>query len=437
MRFMKVELISGVLQLSSGRRADAARGSLRALEGALLLSVAVLWGCAGREHPAQEVLGSGPLPYHVGIFVDTESLELPSLAWSDAPAGEEPNADVAEESSPSQPAGAERSLPQPPADHRIRCLLSLEELTRRMAGPLRADFSKLTILPAGTREQTLLAARGAASREGGLDLLLAVGFETKDEYRDYRRPGGWVVLEIVCWLFGGVPAWFVPTVEYATDSRLSLEGVDLGGKRVRDWWGRAAGDGVADLFDWKENLEAPAQNVSLWDRSHPFDRPLDYVSTFLVPPMVLVPGDPMRLSRELTGDIADELAEKLREAVRKRIVEQNAQAPLSLVFSSPRAGVILDSLTLKLGISVHGQEKIKVFDVNRLASGSKTFRWVASAEDVTRLGQALESRRDPADYISYEVPAAIPLEPGENTIKVRALASSGELVTRTAVYYGR
>src|SRR5262249_34188341 len=152
------------------------------------------------------------------------------------------------------------------------------------------------------------------------------------------------------------PAWFVPTVAYRTDARVSVEGVDLHQKAVRGWYAALKGgarEGKEEslpAFDWQESFESAAHNVSLWDRSHPFDHPLQYLSTIVVPPMALNPGDPVRLSTKLTDEIDWDWGERLSEGVRDHLLEEEAKNPLSIVFHSPlpRKPVLEDSIRLRI-----------------------------------------------------------------------------------------
>lgn len=175
--------------------------------------------------------------------------------------------------------------------------------------------------------------------------------------------------------------------------------------------------------------------MSLWDRSHPFDRPLDYLLTIVVPPMVLAPGDRDRVSEELTGDLTADLSGQLSRALRRRFLDAERSRALSIAFLAPdpRGAVGEAALKLKLAVASRGKGRVAAFDVHRFAAGGKRFRWEMPRSDVQPL--ATGAAAAPAGgYFALDLPAPIPLEAGENTIKVRILRDDGETVTRTMVY---
>jgi hypothetical protein len=189
--------------------------------------------------------------------------------------------------------------------------------------------------------------------------------------------------------------------------------------------------------------------VSLWDRSHPFDRPIDYLATLLIPPMFLLPGDPDRLSLEIANDMTRDLGAKLVVSLRDRLLEAEPTRPLSVAFVSPDPLVPIESETilLRLGIASRAEGagldaggRIRALDVHRLSGEAEPFRWTMSRGAIEGLSRDLEAAsKQPGGaggrYTLIDVTDPIPLEKGQNTIKVRILREDGERVTRTMVYF--
>ncbi|HVR74278.1 MAG TPA: hypothetical protein VMT52_08100 [Planctomycetota bacterium] len=384
-------------------------------------------GCKTREIDPERTFERGPLPYHVGIYLDLDSFQFPARPVVDSP----PDTDDA-----ARAAASEESMP--PAA-RIAFALAPEEFLEGVAAALVKDptsASQVKVLAATSRAQALEEA-------SGLDVLLAVGLEARPEFDEHDWLWGWAGIEVVSWLFGGIPAWFVPTVDYVTEGRLVVDGLDLHSR---------AGSDVSP-FDWKETLESPRQNVSLWDRSHPLDRPIDYLATLLIPPMFLLPGDPDRLSLEIANDMTRDLGEKLVVSLRGHLLEAEPRRALSVAFVSPDplASIEGETILLRLGIASRDEglagdtgpgagARIRAMDVHRLSSGAEPFRWTMSRGAMEGLSRDLEvaakeSGAAGSRYTLLDVTEPIPLEKGQNTIKVRILREDGERVTRTMVYF--
>jgi hypothetical protein len=395
----------------------ARRPSRTFLAGLLAATSAALsiLGCAESELKGENALRRGPLPYHVGIFVELKA----------------------------GPSEAQAGIP---AEDQARFLQSSVEVAHSLEKALLespSTVSKVKVISASDRREAMEAARG-------LDALLVAGIAVPEEFADYDRSPGWAVLEVGCWLFGGVPAWFVPTVKFMTHARASVEGLDLHQKAIREWHAalkagaRPASSNEAEAlpaFDWQETFESDTHNLSLWDRSHPFDHPLDYLATLLVPPMVLAPGDPARLSRKLTDEISEDWGERVAAGVKDRFLAAESKRPLSIVFVSPppMGRVEAESLRLRLDISSRATGEatslqLAGLEVFRFARETALFQWRASKADLEALQGALDALRDKNEYVLWDVPVDVPLEVGPNTIKVRVHRSDGEQVIRTMVY---
>lgn len=354
---------------------------------ALVLEVA---GCASgssaRDYERE------PLPYHVGIFIDSQSL----------PAADGKTARVTYELTARQLANTIR-----------KTLLGAEPVV-----------SHVEVLQAQTRNEALAQSRG-------LDTLLAIGVETTSAYSDYSRSAAWGSLEIFAFFFGNFGAWFVPTVSYETPSRLVVEGVDLHQTRVRQW--HAQGGGTDLPFDWSAEFESTAQSTSLWGRSR---NPLHYLLTILAPPMLIVPGEEKQLSATLTHGVTNDLTHEIRSTVRERLIAREWVRPLSVVFLAPDPNTVVtgDSISLELGLANREGQPLRALELVRLSPPTKEYRWSASRESLQQLDEAIEMNANPSDFIYFTVEQSVPVTPGGNLIKVRVSRDDGEQVVRTMLY---
>lgn len=381
------------------------------------LVIAFLAGCAGPTTP-EESFQRRPLPYHVCVFVDREKL---GFVAADPPAAEP------ERGGSDGNGGAEL----PPEPVKVRFLLDAETLAAQVARSLAGDARAVSLARVIEARSRVAAMQMAQSTNA--DLLVAIGFETRPEYQDPSWSFGWGALEILSWLFGGVPAWFVPSLDFTTLSRLKVELVDLRGQTPGK-------ERPEQAVAWQKDFDAPLQNVSLWDRSYPFERPLDYLATLLVPPFVLQPGDPGRLSAELTGDVTADLQGQFSDSLRAHLIASEKTAPVSIAFLSPDPDEDLlasTSIRLRVGIASRGPARIAAVDVHRFATGAEKFRWILSQQGITETFGAAAAEVAPDGYVTFDVPTEIPIVTGENIIKIRVLRDDGLVVTRTMVYQAR
>lgn len=394
--------------------------TIRLLPVVSLFLLAAGSGCATRERTPDAILSDGALAYHMGVYL--EGADTASPARTDTPGT-------------AVRGGEPVSFRRSERDLLVELLLALE------APP--DLFSKVSPIPASSRNQALEVAR-----EKDADVLLVLGFRAPREFEDYERPLGWASLEVVCWLFGGVPSWFVPTVHYETRAHLSVEGIELASPTSRLTFpseegpseegsdSEPQGPGLTPA-DWREAVEAPRENVSLWDRSHPFDRPLDYVTTIFIPPMVLARGDPERLSEELTLDVIDDLGESLRATLRERLLKEEVRGLLSAVFVSPETGSTVESSSVspRIALSNRGGGRIVALEVTTISNGGEPFQWEASPAELEELSSKIRARSTTVEYVLYDLPVSLPLKPGENEVKLRVRRDDDELLTRTAVFF--
>lgn len=361
--------------------------------GRFLLSTAcsvLLSACASEERSVETAYREDPLPFHAAIYVAS------AAGIDEATSSAESRRGVS---------------------FRIGASALADELARSLESP-PGVVSVATVVSAANLDEAIDAAR----RESA-DCVLVLDFQTAEGYRDFERPLGWASLEILSWLFGGVPSWFVPTLQYVTNTTLEVRGLDP-----------AAEGSLAPA--WRETIASRTQGASLWDRSDIWDRPLDYVATIVVPPMLLASATPERLAGELTQSTILEVAEGLRDCVRRKLSDVEAAAPLSVAFLTPPPARRLDanSFRARLAISSLDGSGVRAMDLIRLAEGSELFRWQATREDLQRLNEGLKTAGSSGAYFEYAVPSEIPLAYGENVIKVRLLREDGRMVTRTATY---
>jgi hypothetical protein len=148
--------------------------------------------------------------------------------------------------------------------------------------------------------------------------------------------------------------------------------------------------------------------------------------------MVFAPGDPERASRAVTIDTLAELGCTLGEGVRGRLLEEDAQSPLGVIFLAPAAGTVAgETVKVRLGISSRDGTNIAALDVHRLSPGATPVRWKASEAEVAEISRRIALLADKARYAVFELPSEIALEPGDNILKVRVLRSDRKLVTRS------
>lgn len=315
-----------------------------------------------------------------------------------------------------------------PDSARVQYLGRDEEILQMVDGALFGEapvVSHLVVLKANTREAALKEAQG-------LDLLLAVGFDAASEYTETEYSPAWGTLEIVTFLFGGIPSWFVPTVAFETPARLAVGALDLHQVDVKAWYENSRSEDVPP-FDWSDTLRATAQETSLVDRTSRFT---DYLWVLLIPPMVVVPGEIETLSRTLTEGVNRELASRLADTLRDRLRSQDWVRRLAVVFLEPDPLEVIaeDEMDLKLSLANRDGGELRRFEVLRLAPNTTDFRWQASTEELDELGDRFRALTDSKDYVRFEVPERIPVAQGANIVKVRMVHESGEQVVRTMLY---
>ena len=358
-----------------------------------VIAVYVASGCStvDNDAAADQAQARGPLPYHVGLFLDLDGVDN---RWPD-------------ESTKNK-------------EMRVRYESTKDDFLRLVAKSISIDrpvVSQVEILEATSRKEALAKARG-------LDLLIAVGFETSTEYSDYSRSPGWGTLEILSWLFGGIPSWFVPTVQHETPSRLNVEAIDLH---------RNSSGQEEDGPHWKLAVETNNHATSLWDRSSSFG---DYALTIVAPPMAIVPGEEAVLSQSLTSLVNESLGTELGDELKEKLLATDWVNPLAVVFLSPDPLELIESesVTLKLSLANRYGSELRSFEVARLASDGDTIHWQASPNQLNELNKRFAALTNSSHYVPFVLPGEVPISPGGNLIKVKLAAANGESVVRTMFY---
>ena len=371
------------------------QGTLAFARGSFPLTVLLLLagaGCSGTGERADD-FSRAPLPYSVGIYFDARASSLP----------EEPSPTVPPRSAAFRKTG--------------------RDVAGAVAERLGADgvFASAHVLETTDRFEALEEATNA------FDYLIAVGLEAPEAYQDVSRPFGMAALEVLGWVFGGFGSWFVPAVTYRTDTELAVRIIDLSDD------GDTSGGRPAPPAPLLHSVVAEKAALSLWDRSKITENPGQYALTIFVPPMFLMPSGRghEQESRALTETVVDELTRELSATLRARLADLEREKPFRVLFRSPRSGEEVSGPppVLKLELVSRGGVPIRRLDLHRLADGWEPLRWEAGGSVLETWNRSLAS----GDRATVEVPASLPLAPGRNLIRVRALRADGERVTRTAV----
>jgi hypothetical protein len=369
---------------------------------ALCLAAVGLLGCA-QVSPAAGGAPSLPLPYSLGIFYD-------------AAGGREPIGEL--------------------GDSAVRLDLSRERLLKTVADALEIEYGVVAhtrILPARNLGEALVAGED-------LDFLMAVNLRAPPAYRRYSRPFATSALEIVAWLFGGVPAWFVPSVRYATEAELVVQVLDRSGSEARAWEvSRKDREAAAPTpgFGFGMRIDSPAQSLSLWERSSLTKRPEDYLLTIVAPPMFVVPGDLRQASASLTEKVSADFTAQLAEALANRFSEDESNLDLRVtdfeVVSDPASG----SARVRFRLWSRAPATLAALATLEVrwagASGAPT-AWIAGAGALRGWNEAL--RAAPGGAIDVDVPQDVAIKPGPNLVQVRLLLLDGGFLSRTAVLEG-
>lgn len=357
-------------------------------------------GCAssGSRHP--DYPAGRPLPLSVGVYLEPTLTRLPTGASSSG-AGDDSAA-------------------------------GMLHFTREAKDVLEELVVALVGESALVERAVQLDARSLADavREGrDHDLLVGVGLRTADGFPGRVR-GDLATLEVLSWLFGGIPSWYVPTREYDLGATaMALELTDMNHPEVRGWLADEAGDPAAPPGpDFEVVAKIERQGLSLAERSAFADEPGDYLLTIVVPPMVVTSGSSRGASEALTRKISSRLHDGLKQTLRRRLVELEVASPLRVVIDTSAIGG-LGAFNFDL-VSDRGAP-LEALDVHRRTGGAASYHWKATDAELGNLDAALASSEDGRLTVALADP--IPLVEGENMIKVSVLRQDGVRTTRSVV----
>lgn len=358
-------------------------------------TVVFLGGCAWFTPRDGDFPAGVPLPYNVGVVFDEQGSSFPEATETTAP----------------------------------RFLKSPGQVTEAVARTL-VDYpvvSRAAVLPAASRTEALRSAR-----DGGYDFLIYVSLQAPATYEAPDRPWPMATLEVVSWLFGGIPSWFVPTLEYRTDTELEINVVDLNDRKFHD---RGAAADVRPNVD-RLSVSAATSGVSLWDRSDILEHPGDYALSIIMPPMFIEAEDAAQTSQVISERVLEDLRERFAESVRSLFQRLERESPLRVVVRSPLPGAYLSGERpgLLLEVVSRGDSPVRRLDVQLV--GGRPFRWQPDADQLRQLNERLASPGGAGRGL-VRCPVRLPFVQGENIVRLRVLLENGERLTRTVVYrYG-
>ncbi len=263
----------------------------------------------------------------------------------------------------------------------------------------------------------------AALREGrNMDFLVGISLQTETALPEPEVSSGAATLEVMTWLFGGIPSWFVPTLEYPLSGRMELAVFDLNDQDTRSWL-KLTEPASPPSPAHKLVSGGGSRSLSLVDRSDGAGAVDNYLLSIIMPPM-FVAGDPEMVRKVLNEEATSGFLEKLRNDLRTRLLRDEKDRTLRVVFPQASAG---GAFAFDLFSSAPGG--IRVLDLHRIAEGAERYRWVLRGDELQRVNSLLEKD----GQARVEVPGGVPLVAGRNLVKIRALRNDGIRVSRTVV----
>lgn len=376
----------------------------------------LLGGCASEATRDGDPTPGQPLAFSVGVYFDDAASSLPAPEASEA-SPDRPPADGPTDGSTDGSTGTAAEDPARIAHARL--LARSDEFLDTVIDALVGSepvVQTARLLSASSRDEALTAAR-----ESHLDLLMAVSVKAPSRFGEVERPVPMAILEVVCWLCGGVPAWFTPSVSYPTDTRLTVEVIDL----------NRTG---ADPGRIRHPVSSESDAVSLWERADITEEPLLYLLSIVIPPMLILPDDKRLTSESVTTDVLVELRDDLCSSLRERLLDQERGAPLRLrvVTPSPADGPAPGDADVRLAIASRENRPLKALDIHRLATDAAKVRYVAPRASLAEWNERLASAPS-GSPVEIDTGWRVPLAPGANVIKVRALRADGERTSRTVI----
>ena len=268
----------------------------------------------------------------------------------------------------------------------------------------------------------------SALREGrNLDFLVGVSLETEEVLPEPRISSGAAALEIATWLFGGLPSWFVATHEYRLTGGMEFEVIDLNDQKVRAWLKLSAESPVPPPA-YKLRSSGGSRSLSLVDRS-PGDGAMDnYLQSIVMPPMY-IPGESAAVINVLNEEAVAGFLEELKGELRGHLDRDEKERPLRIILSG-RSDPSTFAFEL-LSAADRLDPGLRVLDLHRLAEGVDRYRWVLRGDELVRVNQELEAK----GRARIELADGLPVVPGRNLVKVRALGTDGVRISRTVVIF--
>ena len=268
----------------------------------------------------------------------------------------------------------------------------------------------------------------SALREGrNLDFLVGVSLETEEVLPEPRISSGAAALEIVTWLFGGLPSWFVATHEYRLTGGMEFEVIDLNDQKVRAWL-KLSAESPVPTPAYKLRSSGGSRSLSLVDRS-PGDGAMDnYLQSIVMPPMY-IPGESAAVINVLNEEAVAGFLEELKGELRGHLGRDEKERPLRIILSG-RSDPSTFAFEL-LSAADRLDPGLRVLDLHRLAEGVDRYRWVLRGEELVRVTQELEAK----GRARSELAEGLPVVPGRNLVKVRALGTDGVRISRTVVIF--
>lgn len=268
----------------------------------------------------------------------------------------------------------------------------------------------------------------SALREGrNLDFLVGVSLETEEVLPEPRISSGAAALEIVTWLFGGLPSWFVATHEYRLTGGMEFEVIDLNDQKVRAWL-KISAESPVPTPAYKLRSSGGSRSLSLVDRS-PGDGAMDnYLQSIVMPPMY-IPGESAAVINVLNEEAVAGFLEELKGELRGHLGRDEKERPLRIILSG-RSDPSTFAFEL-LSAADRLDPGLRVLDLHRLAEGVDRYRWVLRGDELVRVNQELETK----GRARIELADGLPVVPGRNLVKVRALGTDGVRISRTVVIF--
>ena len=263
----------------------------------------------------------------------------------------------------------------------------------------------------------------AALREGrNMDFLVGVSLKTEEVLPEPEISSGAAALEVLCWLFGGIPSWFLPTLEYRLSGEMELDVIDLNHQKVRDWLKSSGGASIPAL-DYKLRSSGGSRSLSLIDRSGGDGGFSNYLLSVIMPPM-LVSGDSKAVKSALNKEATAGFLRELKDDLRGQLGRDEEERTFRVIFPAGSRGGSFAFDLVSAG-------EIRALDLHRLAGKTKPWRWVLRGDELQRVNRVIEGE----GRARIVVPGELPFVAGRNLVKVRAMRNDGTRISRTVLVF--